>query len=65
MQETIRFQLEGLTGFRASIVGNTIKGHTKIFNRQEVDQLNEIVDLHCADYELKRSGTGITIIITV
>jgi hypothetical protein len=66
MQE-VKEILEREMGLEPKIIGNIVKAHTKKINGNDIMVLN---DIYISDgflikgIELKRSGTGITILLT-
>jgi hypothetical protein len=65
--QTVKEILERELGLEPKIVGNVVKAHTTKLNGNDIVVLN---DIYMSDgflikgVELKRSGTGLTIIIT-
>lgn len=66
MQE-VKEILEQELGLNAKIIGNVVKAHTTKLRGRE---LSILADIYSSEYlgfeniEIKRSGTGITIIVT-
>lgn len=68
MQENVKstkIMLEEIFGGKVRVNGNTLKTAVNEINDFGVNELSNLSTLHACNILLKRSGTSITIIVTV
>lgn len=63
MQENVRMQVSEALGVEAKIDGNFVKAHTKEIDEEQLDSL--VAATQGRTVKIKRSGTGISIIVGV